>query len=180
MKKIKNNLAFNVLGFQLGWFACVLSAAHLHSWIGLMIGLGVVTWHVVQAQQSKLELLLIAIVTIFGGLFDQSLLSSGLIAFPQENWPPALLPAWMAMLWMLFTTTLNIGLRWMRNRYWIAIVFGLIGGPMAYIGGQKLGAMNFVQPTALLVCVGIGWAIFMPSLLWLSTRFDGYTQFQRR
>ena len=56
------------------------------------------------------------------------------------------------------------------------MLFGLIGGPLAYITGEKLGGITLVNEFAALTALGIGWAIMMPLLLWLSKNFDGITK----
>ena len=33
-------------------------------------------------------------------------------------------------MWMLFATTLNVSMRFLRGRPWMAAVFGLTGGPL--------------------------------------------------
>jgi len=175
MRLPANNAAINFVGFQLGWFSCVLGAAHQLPWLGVLIAIPIIAWHLQSAGNPRLELALILIATVVGSLFDQAILSLGLIEYPASSWPAWLLPLWMVMLWALFVTTLNVSLRWMRGKYVIATIFGLVGGPLAYLGGVKLGAMHLVKPTEILVILAIGWGVFMPVLVWLSARLDGYT-----
>lgn len=175
MRYLSNSPLINILAFQLGWFSCVMGAAHHMPWLGVGVTIPLLVWHLSQAQDVHSELSLVLIAAVFGSLFDQSLLSLGFIQFPAADWPVFLLPAWMLCLWVLFATTLNVGLRWMRGRYLVGAIFGLLGGPLAYISGVKLGAMQFLQPTAIVIALGIGWGLFMPALLWLSARLDGYT-----
>ncbi|MDH3410780.1 MAG: DUF2878 domain-containing protein, partial [Gammaproteobacteria bacterium] len=84
-----------------------------------------------------------------------------------------LAPYWIVTMWMLFATTLNVSMRWLRGKPAIAAAFGLIGGPLAYIAGQKLGGIELSNPIAALIALGIGWAVMMPILLRLSEIFDG-------
>ncbi|MEZ0316101.1 MAG: DUF2878 domain-containing protein, partial [Methylophilaceae bacterium] len=124
MKTPANNAFINFIGFQLGWFACVLGAANQLPWLGVLISAPIIAWHLWQAGNPRLELTLMLIATFFGTLFDQSLLSLGLIEYPASTWPALLIPVWMMVLWMLFVTTLNVSLRWMRGKYLIATIFG--------------------------------------------------------
>ena len=167
-------MLINILGFQLGWFSCVLGAAHGMPWLGPLITLPIIAWHVSGARIMRAELLLLAIVTLIGSGFDQLLLLQGWIRYPASGWPASLLPIWMVTLWMLFCTTLNISLRWMRRHTLTAIIFGFIGGPLAYLGGQNLGAMIMVETKPLMFSLALGWGLLMPTLLWLSKHFDGY------
>lgn len=167
-------MLLNILYFQFGWFACVIGAAHGMPWLGPLLAIPIVWWHLRNARIIRAELLLLAIVTLLGSTFDQVLLSLGWVEYGPSNWPSSLLPVWMVALWLLFSTTLNVSLRWMHGRTVIALIFGFFGGPLAYIGGTKLGALTWVQPDSLLIALASGWAFMMPALLWLSKRFDGY------
>ena len=76
-------------------------------------------------------------------------------------------------MWLLFATTLNVSLRWLRGNYKAAALLGLIGGPMSYYGGAKLGGLIFINMSAALTALALGWAVVTPFLVWLSKRFDG-------
>jgi hypothetical protein len=76
-------------------------------------------------------------------------------------------------MWMLFATTLNVSLRWLRRFPLAAIALGAIGGPLAYWGGARLGAMEFTAPVAATAALAIGWGALTPFLVWLARRFDG-------
>jgi hypothetical protein len=69
--------------------------------------------------------------------------------------------------------TLNVSMRWLRGKPWVAAFFGLCGGPTTYLAGQKLGGIVVVNPTAAYLALAIGWAVIMPVLMWLSENLDG-------
>lgn len=77
-------------------------------------------------------------------------------------------------MWMLFATTLNRSMGWLKGKLMLATVLGGIAGPMSYIAGQKLGGMQFVEPVAALVFLAVGWAAVMPVLMILASRLDGF------
>ena len=77
-------------------------------------------------------------------------------------------------MWVLFATTLNVGMRWLRKSVFVAAAAGAIGGPMAFIAGEAAGAVSFTEPTVTLLAIGAGWMILLPALVQLSRRFDGY------
>lgn len=163
----------NFVLFQLGWFACVLGAAKNTPWLGVIVVLAIVAWHLWQAKAAKPEIILLLITLLIGGVFDQLMLSSHLITYQSHGWSDALLPAWILALWAVFITTFNVSLRWMRNRWLIAVLFGAIGGPLAYFAAESLGAVTLNMSLAYVV-LGLGWAILTPLLLKISTKFDGY------
>ena len=77
------------------------------------------------------------------------------------------------VLWMLFATTLNVSLRWLRSSVALTALFGGIGGPLAFYGGAKLGGVNFLDYQSGLTALAIGWAVMTPMLVLLATRLDG-------
>lgn len=163
----------NFVGFQIGWFACVLGGANEMPWLGPLLAVPILAWHFHQSSIWTKEFQLIAIITLAGSCFDQFLLWLGWIQYPTSSWPSWLLPVWMMTLWMLFSSTLNVSLRWMRGKYLVAVLFGAIGGPIAYLAGQKLGAMELVAQTNALIVLAAGWGLMMPAMLWLSSQLDG-------
>lgn len=164
----------NVVAFQTGWFACVLGGAHAMPWIGPLLAAFIVALHLRGAANWQKELQLIAILGLCGSLFDQFLLSLGWIQYPASGWPVWLLPFWMTCLWMLFATTLNVSLRWLHGHHFIALLFGLLGGPLAYLAGQKLGAMQLLEPAKVLLVLGVFWGLMMPAMQRLAAGLDGY------
>lgn len=164
----------NFVAFQIGWFACVLGGANSMPWLGPLVFLPIIAWHLYQADRPQQEIKLMLTALLIGVLFDQSLLSAGWLQYPAGPWPSNLLPVWMMALWPLFASTLNLSMHWLSGRMVVASLLGLIGGPLAYLAGMELGAMQFLQPEKLTVALAIGWAVIMPLLLLLSTRFNGF------
>ena len=167
-------LLFNFLAFQIGWFACVLGGANGLPWLGTGIALAIVAWHLTRAVRPGQELLLVLSAATFGALFDSLLVALGWIAYPSGTLIVGTAPHWIVALWMLFAITLNVSLAWLKRRPLVAVLFGAIGGPLAYLGGAKLGALVLVNMTPALIALAIGWAIFTPVLMHLSLRFDGF------
>ena len=62
----------------------------------------------------------------------------------------------------------------MRGKWLVAVLFGAIGGPLAYMGAEKLGAVTLNNMPATYIALAVGWAILTPLLLALSEKFDGY------
>jgi hypothetical protein len=166
----------NFLLFQIGWFACVWSAGAHQPWIGLLVTMGVVIVHVLRAPDPQAELKLIALALATGLVFDSILVWQGWLRYSSGMVLPNVAPYWIVALWGLFATLLNVSLRWMRGHWVIAVLFGAVGGPAAYYGGLRLGALEFGDIRAGLVVLAIGWAVLTPLLLAMSARFDGYAR----
>lgn len=164
----------NFVLFQLGWLACVWGGAHALPWLGVACTLPILYWHLRQALQPGQELRLLLLAMIIGGLSDQALLLFGLTSFPPATWPADWLPPWMLSLWLLFASTLNVSLRWLRSSMPLAAIFGLIGGPMAYLAASRMGAVTLASGYVSWLVLALLWAGLTPLLLWLAARFDGY------
>ncbi|MES2579261.1 MAG: DUF2878 domain-containing protein [Pseudomonadota bacterium] len=173
---MQKSIIINFILFQIGWFACVIGAAKQMPWIGVVVVLAIVAWHLMHAQQRKREVSLLLIVLVIGGIFDQIMLNHQLISYQSHGWSSGLVPVWILALWAEFFTILNVSLRWMRGRWLIAVLFGAIGGPLAYMGAAKLGAVTLNMMPASYIALSIGWAILTPLMLQLSVKFDGFKQ----
>jgi hypothetical protein len=82
-------------------------------------------------------------------------------------------PYWIVTMWMLFGTTINMSMRWMRGRPLLASAFGFVGGPLAYVAGHKIGGIQFVDQAPAIAMLAVGWAVIMPLLMQLGERLDG-------
>jgi hypothetical protein len=163
----------NILLFQIGWFACVLGAAHGLPWAGALTALAIVAWHVVRARDPGRELTLVACAAALGVAFESLLVQSGWVRFGAGVVIEGAATYWMVALWALFATTLNVSLRALRPHAWLAALFGAIGGPLAYYAGARLGALEFVATGAGLAAIGAGWALLTPLLFRAALRLDG-------
>jgi hypothetical protein len=170
-------LIINFILFQLAWFSCVIGAGKGVPWLGVLVTALILSWHLYQAKNVKAELLLMLCALLIGMAYDQSMLSLGYISYLNNGWGNAIVPVWILALWLGFTTTLNVSLRWMRSKHLIAVIFGAIGGPFAYLGAEKLGAVVLHGATSY-IALSLGWAIITPLLLILSSRFDGFASIQ--
>jgi hypothetical protein len=164
----------NFVAFQLGWFACVLGAAHGSPWVGSLAVLAIVAWHLRHAPRPRSELALVLIAAVIGAAWESALAALGWVRFPNGALIEGAAPHWMIALWMLFATTLNVSLAWLKRNLAFAAVIGAVGGPLAYLGGAKLGALVLVEQGPALAALALGWAALTPLLLFIARRYDGF------
>ncbi len=167
------NMIINFIAFQIGWFSSVIGAANQMPWLGPLVFLMVLALHYRQARRPQAELLLIISCGAIGLVFDSMLVVCGWVTYPSGLVSDQLAPYWIVTMWMLFGTTLNLSMGWLKGRPILAAAFGAVGGPASYIAGQKLGGIVFVDFNPAMVALAVGWAICMPLLLMLAERFDG-------
>lgn len=166
-------LIINFAAFQIGWLSSVVGGAQQMPWLGPIAVLVALFIHFKAARRPLEEFMLVLSCALMGAAFDSFLTASGWVNYPSGQFSSMLAPYWIITMWMLFATTLNVSMRWMRGRPGLAAIFGFVGGPMTYIAGQKLGGIELINPVAALIALGFGWAVMMPILMRLSETFDG-------
>lgn len=170
----------NVILQQAGWFACVLGAAHGAPVLGPAVVAGVVAAHLSLAARPVREASLILTAGLLGGLWESAIVAAGWIEYPSGTMGRNLAPYWIVAMWMLFATTLNVSLRWLRSRLGVAALVGGLAGPLAFYGGARLGGVVFVDATSALLALSVGWAVLLPVMIRVSTRLDGIATPGRR
>jgi len=160
----------NLLAFQFGWFATALGAAQGRGWIGPLVVAVVISLHLTLAARPGVEARLMLVALVLGTASEHGLLWSGLIRY---NGDPAWVPLWMLALWPLFATTLGVSLRWFRDHPGAAAAAGALGGPLAYWGGQALGALEIPEPIPALAAIAVIWAFALPVLSRIARGYAG-------
>ena len=160
--------------FQLGWFGVVLSGAAEEPGLATGIAGAVLIVHLFAARRPVPELKLALMAGALGLLLDSLLTGLGLLRFASGQWVAWAAPLWIVAMWMMFSTTLNSSLGWMKGRFGLAALLGALAGPLAYFGGAKLGAVGLHDTLAFsLLGIALAWLIAMPLLVWLAEHFDG-------
>jgi len=169
-------IVLNLVAFQIGWLACVLGGARGLPLGGTGLVAVLIAIHLWRSTNPRRELILIATVGVLGAIWDSLLVMLGWLHYPSGTLIDGTAPHWIVAMWMLFATTLNVSLRWLRGRLLLATLLGAVGGPMAYFAGYRLGGVEFSQLWVGLTALGLGWAVLMPLLTVLAERFDGMQQ----
>jgi len=163
----------NIAAFQAGWFLSVIGGAQQMPWLGPVAVMLALALHLRFARKPFEEILLVISCALLGASFDSLLVAAGWVSYKSGQISSFMAPYWIVTMWMLFATTLNVSMRWLRGRPLLSAAFGFYGGPAAYIAGQALGGIVLENQVAALVALAIGWAAMMPLLMWLSENFDG-------
>ena len=154
---MKKNL-LNALIFQIGWFLCVLGgnvAALIYTPLALLFH----HQFILTRPQQWYALLAIA---SGGCLLDISLVQTGIISF--ENADIAGIPIWLMCLWLLFATTFQYCLGWLRRYLWLAFLLAAVFGPMTYWLGANLADAIIAAPLfTSLAIMATGWALLFPT-----------------
>lgn len=155
----------HLVAFQAAWFGIVYSASlGEHGWAWGVAG-GFLGFHLGLARERSKEALRLLVAGALGFMIDSALSLAGALSFLES---PLLrpVPLWMVALWLTFAATLPVSIAWLRGRLVLAGVFGLVGGPLSYAAGVRLGALEWGSSLGFgLIAVGIAWALAAPILL---------------
>lgn len=153
----------NLVGYQIVWFIEVINAAQQRAWPGVAAAAVFVAWQLLVSVQRALDLRLILAAALFGLLVEGGLAASGFAHYAAAT--PSIFgaPVWILSLWIAFSTTLTRSLLWLQKKPLLGVVFGAVGGPLAYLGAERgWGAVIFVQPSLhAIMWLGAGWAAAM-------------------
>jgi hypothetical protein len=157
----------NVVFFQAVWLLCVGGAGKGYWWVGLPVMALFALYHFASTPWKKADAYLLLISVALGAIADSAMIWSGLLRFEQAVPFTQFAPIWILTLWAGFALTLNHSMSFFQNRTGLAMLFGLIGGPLAYWVAHKVwkavqfGASDWIVYTVLAII----WAIMTPLLL---------------
>jgi len=178
---MNRSLAINFLLFQLGWFACVLGGAYDQVIIGSLVAMSVIAFHLYQATAPIREFSLLAIALIIGFIFESLMVSLSLAQYDHGQAFSSIAPLWIILMWPLFATTLNLSMRWLKSLAPLLIALvGAIFAPLAYLAGERLGAVAYNDTILSMTAISIAWALLLPLMVTVSLRFDGCSDARKR
>ena len=146
--------------YQAGWFACVLGGASHRPWTGFLIAVILIGVHLTLSLERSLEARLVIVVTAVGAVVEIVQIAAGTYRFTSGTVNDALPPPWLLAMWAQLATTLRFCLRRVITRPVFAALFGAAGGPIAFLAGERLGAVTLLPPlTQGLLRLSISWTI---------------------
>jgi len=169
---VTRSSVLNAVVYQVGWFACVLGAASGWGTAGAALAIALGVGHIAAAQRPEKEWPLLLAAAGIGLTVDTLHAGFGILHFAGHE-AGTLAPLWIVALWFQFGMVLHFCMRWLSHRYVLASLLGLIGGPLSFLGGERLGAASFGEPRALsLAVLAITWAIALPTLVRIADALD--------
>jgi hypothetical protein len=167
-----NAMLINLSLFKAGWLAAVFAAAASLPVLGTAaIGVAVAV-HLLRSDEPQDEILLLSLAAVIGFAWESLLVYTGIVNYGANGALAGVAPYWIVAMWVLFATTLNVGMSWLRKNLLVASLFGAIGGPMSFLAGEKVGAVSFSDTSTALVVIGLGWAFLLPLLVRFASRND--------
>jgi len=157
---LRHTQAVNYTLYQIGWFACVLGGASHRPWTGFLIAMILSGLHLALSAERSLEVRLVVLATGVGVVVEMIQIAAGTYRFTSGTVTAALPPPWLLAMWAQFAMTFRFSLRNVVTRPVLAVLFGAAGGPIAFLAGERLGAVTLLPPLAQsLLRLSISWAI---------------------
>ena len=159
-------VAAEFAAFQAVWLACALGAARGSNVPGLLAASTFIALQVLR-QPSRPAILAMLASGIVGFVVESLLAGTGVLRYA-ASWPsPHLAPAWIVALWMAFGITLATTARLLTaHALPKAGILGAVFGPLSYVAGAQLGALDFAAAGWITVsAVAAIWALSFPGLL---------------
>jgi Protein of unknown function (DUF2878) len=164
----------NYGAYQAGWFAAVLGAATGHGDAGAAVAAALIAVHLGLARERGPELALLALATLTGLVVEVWQLHAGTYRLLAGAVPANLPPAWLLALWAQFATTFRYSGRAVLARVATAMLFGALGGPLAFLAGERLGAVALTTPLwPGLARLALGWSAALVVFSWGARRAPG-------
>lgn len=157
---MRHTRLINYAIYQIGWFACVLGAASQRPWTGLVTAMILIGVHLVLSEERSIEVRLVVLATTVGAVVEMIQIAASTYRFTSGTVIDALPPPWLLALWAQCATTFRFSLRSVITRPVPAMLFGAVGGPIAFLAGERLGAVTLLPPFGNgLLRLSISWAI---------------------
>lgn len=163
------NVWLNAIGYQLVWLAAVWGASHQRAWLGPLLLLPFALIHL-RGRDGRLDAWLLLAAACAGTALDSLYAATGTIAYASPFPTAHVAPPWIIALWAAFALTLRHSLRFLQGRWLLAMVFGAVGAPLAYVAAARgWQAVSFPQgPVVAVGALALGWALMLPLLVRLA------------
>ena len=170
----------NLIGYQIVWFCAVIGAGRGLWWPGVIAAAIFVVLHLALARQDRsgraTDFKLSAVAILIGILLDGTIATSelGRYAANTMTLPSGGAPLWILAMWASFALTLRHSMTFLLRRPMVALVFGAVGGPLAYLGASRgWQAIVFAEPRWMaLTTLALGWALAMTLLTTFARRWS--------
>lgn len=153
-------------GYQVAWLACAWAAAAGSSALSLL-ATGTFLLLQVIANRANLSWLSLMASGCAGAAVESLFAATGVVSY-SASWPSAAAaPAWIIGLWLAFGSTFTtMAAAFGAHPAAKAALLGALFAPLAYAGGEGLGALQIGAPRGeSLAIIAAAWAVALPILI---------------
>tara|TARA_Y100000590_G_C15566106_1_gene956668 strand:- start:418 stop:939 length:522 start_codon:yes stop_codon:yes gene_type:complete len=167
---MNNKIIINLTGFYICWWVSIYGAIKEIYYLGLLFLFFYMIIHFKYISFHESEYLYIIISFLLGFAIDTVLLNIGLIdykGFLPEKYN--LSPMWAITLWMCFGLSIFHSFQWIQKKYLIAMLLGMVSGPIIYYSCLKGDIIKFNYPLLnVLVIISFLWSIILPLFVYIA------------
>ncbi|MEZ5922898.1 MAG: DUF2878 domain-containing protein [Hyphomicrobiaceae bacterium] len=166
------------LAFQIVWIVCAVGAANGHGAPGIAAAVVFTVSMLTRSREPARDALIVMASGVTGAIVESALVLAGVIRFAAP-WPmETLAPAWIVALWIAFGATLpTFGEMLRAHKLKTAAALGALAGPLSYLAGARLGALEFVgSTTRTLLVLSVVWAAVLAGLIGIHARSGARAQ----
>jgi hypothetical protein len=158
---VRHSTLINYLLYQAGWFACILGAAWHQPLAGLALAVVLVLAHFWLADDRAVEgKLMLAALALGLAVEGYQTWAATYARFTSGGVVTWMSPPWLLAMWAQFATTFRFSMRGVMSHPWRATAFGMLGGPIAFLAGERLGAVTLAQPLVpALLRLAVAWGV---------------------
>ncbi|MDX1588823.1 MAG: DUF2878 domain-containing protein [Oleiphilaceae bacterium] len=152
----------NFVLFQLCWTLNVLMPGQLSA----LVTVAAVALHLLWISQRALrELRFIVMAAFLGMVVDILWQNLGVLRFPdnQGYYAEGMIPVWLVAIWLIFATTVNHCLYWMRSWPRLTLLMAPFAGAFAYYSAAQIGAVEIGHGLWGLLALALGWLFLFPT-----------------
>ena len=161
-KKIITSKFLNIIVFNLLWIGLVLGRESL---IHLTLP-SLIIYLTFLLRIGGLKIHQILLPAVIGITIDSSLTFFGIFIFPESS---LIIPFWLIVLWINFSTTLTLSLSFIGKNKLVAFGLGATALPFNYTVGERLGAVTFGDPYLFsILVIALVWSVSFPILFMVS------------
>jgi len=172
MQKQNGFRVLNYIGFNAGWAATVWGAGNGLYWLGPLATLVFVPLHIGLSPNPRGEARLLLVLAVLGTILETGFMMTGVVTYRGTLSGYPLVPFYITTLWMMYGSTLNHSMGWMRRSWQLALVAGLVFGPFSYIVAERLGAVTLEGGFISLVILALAWGPANAGSVALAMRFE--------
>ncbi|CZF84204.1 DUF2878 domain-containing protein [Grimontia marina] len=149
------------LTFNAFWFAAVLGQNSMLPFLVLAL-IGAVLL-------DRGVLFAVPLFTLIGIAGDTVLIHLQILKFETS-----FMPLWLGFLWAGFGTYIWLVRDWLITKpFWLLVATGAVGGAGSYLGGARLGAVEFsMSPTSTALVLAAAWFIYSTVFLVILKRLS--------
>ncbi len=131
----------NVVLSYAAWFAVAFLAARGQFLLAVLPSVAAVAIHLAVSRTGvrSRELMLCLAALPLGLSVEAIHMAAGATQYADGAAVAGAPPAFMVGLWAAFATLINVSLAWLKDRLWLAAVFGALASGPSYYAGSKIG-----------------------------------------